>query len=125
MNARRWADMLKELATSRPSRTENGQGVVINPLLVATIQRLPHSTTESTVPSPGTVSPRAAFHVPPGPSSVAMPLTTFRTVQPGMVVGLVSGTGTRLRLSFGGSFFVAVCDVAESRCVIGGGELRS
>src|SRR6202048_2818619 len=69
-------------------------GVVINPLLVATIQRLPHITIESTFPSPGRVSPRAAFHVLPGPSKVAIPLTTFRTVQPLMVVGLVSGTGT-------------------------------
>ena len=58
-----------------------------------------------TFPSPGTVSPRAAFHVPPGPSKVAMPLTTFRTVQPLMVVGLVSETGTSLRRGLRLAFF--------------------
>jgi len=98
---------------------------VINPLLVATIQRLPQSTTESIFPSIGTVSPRATFHVPSGPCKLAMPLLTLVTVQPGIVVGLVSGTGMRLRLSFGCSFLAAVCAVVEAGCVIGGGELRS
>ena len=101
---------------------KKNQGVVINPLLVATIQRFPHSTTESTFPSTGTVSPRATFHVPSGPSNVAIPLTTLRTLQPGIVVGLVSGTGAGLRLAFAGSFFVALYDGC---CVTAGGELRS
>jgi hypothetical protein len=81
---------MEKKSATRP-HSPKPHGVVINPLLVATIQRLPQKTTESTFPSPGTVSPRAAFHVPPGPSNVAMPLATFRTVQPLMVVGLVSG----------------------------------
>jgi hypothetical protein len=73
--------------------------VVIKPLLVETIQRLP----ESTLPSPGIVSPREAFQMPPpGPSNVAVPSTTLRKVQPWIVVGLVSGTGTSLRPFFGG-----------------------
>jgi len=96
-------------------------GLEINPLVVATIQRFPHSTTDSTLPSPGKVSPRAAFHVTPGPSNVAMPLTTFRTVQPSMVVGLVSGTGTSLRPTFGWPFFVAVSDDVVSGFVAAGG----
>jgi hypothetical protein len=67
--------------------------VEIRPRLVATIQRLPQSTIESTLPTPGTVSPRAADQVPFGPSSTTLPPTTSRTVQPSIVVGLVSGTG--------------------------------
>ena len=39
-------------------------GVVTNPRLVATIQRLPHNTIESTLPSPGTMSPWTTFQVP-------------------------------------------------------------
>src|SRR6188472_2764445 len=108
-----------------PVDSRNNHGVVINPLLVATIQRLPHSTTESIFPSIGTLSPRATFNVPSGPCNVAMPLFTLVTVQPGIVVGLVSGTGARLRLSFDCSFFAAACGVVEARWVIGGGELRS
>src|ERR1700730_3175814 len=100
--------MEKKRAT-RP-HSPKPHGVVINPLLVATIQRLPQKTTESTFPSPGTVSPRAAFHVPRGPSKVAMPLTTLRTVEPLMVVGLVSGTGTNFRTGFAWRFFAAVCE---------------
>jgi hypothetical protein len=83
--------------------------VVIRPLLVETIQRPPHRTMESTLPSPGTVSPRAAFQMPPaGPSNVAVPSTTFRNVQPSIVVGLVSGTGTSLRLFFPAGFCFAI-----------------
>jgi len=68
-------------------------GVEIRPLLVATIQRLPQRKIESTLPAPGTVSPRAARQVPLGPSRTAVPLVTSRSVQPAMVVGLVSGVG--------------------------------
>src|SRR6188508_1618143 len=97
-----------------PVDSRNNHGVVIKPLLVATIQRLPHSTTESIFPSIGTLSRRATFHVPSGPCNVAMPLLTLVTVHPGMVVGLVSGTGMRLRLSFGCSFFAAMCEMVET-----------
>src|SRR6266851_2156840 len=76
------------------------QRVEIRPLLVATIQRLPQRTIESIVPTPGTVSPRAAFHVPFGPSNTAVPPLTSRTVHPSMVVGLVSGTGAGLGETF-------------------------
>src|SRR5260370_32360483 len=79
--------------------------VVINPLLVATIQRLPHNTIESILPSPGTRSPRAAFQMPPGPSKMAVPSTTFRNVQPLMVAGLLSGTGTSLDKTLARRFF--------------------
>ncbi len=70
--------------------------VEIRPLVVATIQRLPQRTIESTLPTPGTVSPRVAFQVPSGPSKTTMPPTTSRTVQPSIVVGLVSGVGIGL-----------------------------
>ena len=60
---------------TRPALREHTiHGVVTRPLLVATIQRLPHSTIESTLPSPGTVSPRAAVQTPAGPSKTAVPL---------------------------------------------------
>src|ERR1700704_3837783 len=65
----------------------------MRPLLVATSQRLPQRTMESILPTPGTVSPGAALRTPPGPSKTAVPLATSRTVQPAMVVGLVSGDG--------------------------------
>src|SRR5437879_7722781 len=45
-------------------------------------------------PTPGTVSPRVTVQTPSGPSRIAVPPGTARTVQPSMVVGLVSGTGT-------------------------------
>jgi len=70
-------------------------GVDINPLLVATIQRLPQRTIDSTRPTPGTVSPRLTVKVPFGPSKTAVPSVTSRSIQPSMVVGLVSGTGVR------------------------------
>src|ERR1700704_5446229 len=69
-------------------------GVAISPLAVATIQRLPQRTMESIRPIPGTVSPRAAVRTPSGPSRTAVPPRTSRTVQPSIVVGLVSATGT-------------------------------
>src|SRR5262249_32623328 len=74
------------------------------PRLVETIQKLPQRTIESTRPSPGTMSPRAARQTPSGPSSVAVDPETSRTVQPSMVVGRVSGTGSsrgKLRMPFG------------------------
>ena len=49
---------------------------------------------ESIRPIPGTVSPRTAVRTPSGPSSTTVPPRTSRTVQPSIVVGLVSGTGT-------------------------------
>ena len=68
-------------------------GVEIRPLLVATIRRLPHRKIDSIFPTPGTVSPRVTRQVPLGPSNTAVPFITSRSVQPSMVVGLVSGTG--------------------------------
>ena len=70
--------------------------VETRPLLVATIQRLPQRTIESTFPNPGTVSPLVARHCPLGPSKTAVPPTTSRTVQPSMVLGFVSGAGACL-----------------------------
>ncbi len=78
-------------------------GVEIKPLLVATTNRLPQRTIESTRPTPGTVCPGVTFQTPFGPSITAVPLTTSRSVQPSMVVGLVSGLGVSfvgLRTSF-------------------------
>ena len=69
-------------------------GVAIKPLAVATIQRLPQRTIKSIRPTPGTVSPRAAIRTPSGPPRTAVPPRTSRTVQPSIVVGLVSGAGT-------------------------------
>src|SRR3981189_3367014 len=65
----------------------------MSPLLVATSQWLPQRTMDSILPTPGTVSPGAALRTPPGPSKTALPLVTSRSVQPAMVVGLVSGDG--------------------------------
>jgi hypothetical protein len=65
---------LRFWAPESPLRDHRIHGVVTRPLLVATIQRLPHSTIESTLPSPGTVSPRAAVQTPAGPSKTAVPL---------------------------------------------------
>src|ERR1700761_6283634 len=62
-------------------------GVAINPLSVATIQRLPQRTIESIRPMPGTVSPRIAIRTPSGPPSTAVAPRTSRTVQPSIVVG--------------------------------------
>ena len=58
-------------------------------------QRLPQRTMDSTRPSPGMVSPRAAIRIPSGPSRTAVPSRTSTTVQPGIVAGLVSGAATR------------------------------
>ena len=69
------------------------QGVEIKPLLVATTKRLPQRTMESTLPIPGTVCPGFTFQTPFGPSITAVPLTTSCSIQPSMVVGLVSGVG--------------------------------
>jgi hypothetical protein len=69
--------------------------VEIRPLLVATIHRSPHRTMDSIRPTPGTVSPGFAVQTPFGPSKTASPLVTSRTLQPSMMVGLVSGTGAR------------------------------
>src|SRR5215471_17159516 len=77
-------------------------GVEISPLLVATMKRLPQRTIESTLPTLGTVCPGITLQMPFGPSNTAVPLVTSRSVQPGMVVGLVSGVGgsfVRLRSS--------------------------
>src|SRR5436190_22376226 len=80
----------------QPSRPDAAQSVVIRPLLVATIQRLPQRTIESIRPAPGTVSPTATFQTPVGPCSTALRPVTARAVQPSMVFGLVSGTGVGL-----------------------------
>src|SRR5437660_4638448 len=87
----------REIATrlaGPDSRDRLFYGVAINPLAVATIQRLPQRTIESMRPTPGTVSPRVTVQTPSGPSRIAVPPRTSRTVQPSMVVGLVSGTGS-------------------------------
>ncbi|MGY3075795.1 hypothetical protein ACVWZZ_002166 [Bradyrhizobium sp. LM6.10] len=52
-------------------------------------------TMESIRPMPGTVSARVAIRTPSGPPRTAIPPLTSRTVQPSMVVGLVSGVGMR------------------------------
>jgi hypothetical protein len=83
-------------------------GVEIRPLLVATIQRLPQRTIESTFPNPGTVSPLVALNIPSGPSKTAVPPTTSRTIQPSIVLGRVSGTAVGLGKS-------ALCWIAASR----------
>src|SRR5919201_18053 len=72
------------------------QSVVIRPLLVDTIQRLPQRTIESIRPAPGTVSPTATFQTPVGPCSTALRPVTARAVQPSIVFGLVSGIGVEL-----------------------------
>src|SRR5215510_1324089 len=71
-------------------------GVEISPLLVATIQRFPQRTIESTLPAPGRTSPRATLQMPLGPWTTAVPFATSFTIQPGIVVGGVSGTGASL-----------------------------
>src|SRR5712671_3874446 len=75
-------------------RTDYFYGVAIKPFAVATIQRLPQRTIESIRQTPGTVSPRVTVQTPSGPSRIAVAPRTSRTVQPSIVVGLVSGTAT-------------------------------
>ena len=87
-------------------------GVEIKPLLVATIKRLPQRTIESTLPTPGTVCPGVTFQTPFGPSMTAVPLTTSRSVQPSIVVGLVSG------VSFPTSFTVAPVEAVRRGATI-------
>src|ERR1700746_675131 len=60
------------------------------------MKRLPQRTIESTLPTPGTVCPGVTFQAPFGPSITAVPLTTSRSIQPSIVVGLVSGVGVSL-----------------------------
>jgi hypothetical protein len=67
--------------------------VEISPRLVATIQRSPQRRIESTLPTPGTVSPRLTLQMPLGPSKIAIPFVTSRSVHPSIVVGRVSGIG--------------------------------
>src|SRR4051812_43304416 len=57
---------------------------------------------ESIRPIPGTVSPRAAVRTPSGPSRTAVPPRTSRTLQPSIVVGLVSATATIGSRAIGG-----------------------
>ena len=42
------------------------------------------------------MSPRATVRMPSGPSKTAVPLATSRSVQPSIVVGLVSGVAVSL-----------------------------
>src|SRR5215470_6189879 len=56
-------------------------GVEMSPPLVATSQRPPHRTIDSTRPTPGTVSPRPTRQTPFGPSTTAKPLVTSRKRQ--------------------------------------------
>jgi hypothetical protein len=98
-------------------------GVEIRPLLVATIKRLPQRTIESTLPTPGTVCPGLALQTPLGPSRTAVPSVTSRSVQPLIVVGLVSGVG----VSFVGvgtalAPVEAVCRCVTIDCLLAGGE---
>jgi hypothetical protein len=71
-------------------------GVEIRPLLVATIRRFPQRKMDSTLPTPGIMSPLDTLRMPSGPSKTAVPLATSRSVQPSIVVGLVSGVGASL-----------------------------
>ena len=71
-------------------------GVEIRPLLVATIRRFPQRKIDSTRPTPGIMSPLDTLRMPSGPSKIAVPLATSRSVQPSIVVGLVSGVGVSL-----------------------------
>ena len=89
----RLASCYKKRAAIKSACAQSPYGVEIRPLLVATIHRLPHRTINSTRPTPGTVSPRFTLQMPFGPSKTAVPLVTSRSIQPSMVVGLVSGTG--------------------------------
>src|SRR5262249_19796699 len=82
-----------------------GYCVEISPLLFVTFKRFPQRTIESTLPMPGTVCPGVTLQTPFGPSKTAVPLITSRSVQPGIVVGLVSGVGG----SFRGSSALTVC----------------
>jgi hypothetical protein len=75
----------------KPPAQRRAQGVEMRPPLVATIQRPPHRTIALTGPTPGTVSPRVPVQTPSGPSKIALPPTTSRTLQPSIVVGFVSG----------------------------------
>jgi hypothetical protein len=99
--------------TMRPSCSFEGTygahtyGVEMRPLLVAIIQRPPQRTIESIFPNPSTVSPLVAFNVPLGPSKVAVPPTTSRTVQPSMVLGFVSATAVSLGKVLSGWMAVA------------------
>ena len=80
--------------------------VEIKPVLVATIQRLPQRTMESIFPTPGTTPPRVTLQIPFGPSKMAVPPITSRTVQPSIVVGLVSATAMGLVERFARSLVV-------------------
>src|ERR1700716_2624715 len=109
-------------------------GVAINPLAVATIQRLPQRTIESIRPMPGTVSPRAPVQMPSGPSRIAVAPRTSRTVQPSIVVGLVSGTATIVsrgasdaadRLIFAGTIGAAREDAATAGLPVVDAVLRT
>ena len=71
-------------------------GVEIRPLLVATIRRFPQRKINSTLPTPGIMSPLDTLRMPSGPSKIAVPLATSRSVQPSIVVGLVSGVRVSL-----------------------------
>src|ERR1700687_4258401 len=100
-------------------------GVEIRPLLVATIKRFPQRPMEPTLPTPGTVCPGFALQTPLGPSSTAVPLVTSRSVQPLIVVGLVSG----VRVSFVGvrsssplAPVKAICRCPTVDCLLVGGE---
>jgi len=88
--------------------------VEMRPRVVATIQRLPQRTIESTRPIPGTVSPRVASKTPFGPSKITFPPVTSRTLQPSIVLGLVSAAGTSLGELFGWSRLATAADVAEA-----------
>jgi hypothetical protein len=65
----------------------------MRPVLVATIHRPPHRVIESIRPISGTISPRTTVRVPFGPCNIAVAPSACRIIQPGIVVGLVSGTG--------------------------------
>src|SRR5271166_3227337 len=99
--------------------------VVIRPLLVATTQRSPQRTIESIVPTPGTVSPRTTSQMPLGPTKTALPSTTSRTVQPSIVVGLVSGTALGLDEIFPGCWAPIPANFGGVLCCCSTDEIRS
>jgi hypothetical protein len=80
-------------AFTSPTHDKRSYGVEIRPRLVATIQRSPQRRIESILPTPGTMSPRLTLQMPLGPSRIAIPFVTSRSVHPSIVVGLVSGIG--------------------------------
>src|SRR3982751_638700 len=91
------------------------QRAPITPLLVATIQRPPWRAIDWTRPTPGTRSPRDTRITPRGPCKIALPPTTSRTTQLGMLLASL----TPCEADFGGSPDPFV-DLAAGVALVGG-----